>query len=634
MKASLRRTLPAFAALAAALALTVLSGGCRSTDISVKKAGNDELAQYGDVFGTPHCFNRRTGNMLADLLLENTPPEQTVRALLEHYRRTGNEQILAVLADFCLVTGWKSSDETLAARYFLSSMLAANRYLAGTKDRDMPFSFDRIEQIWIYNQSLSRFFLYLRKKGIADNGGYNFFTIGGLRVEFRMPEYHLPFKRSDYSEFSLCGSFVTENLRLDSFSFGIGCPVVTETVTEQPYFPVGSLQPASMVLLFRKGETADSCSAGLVYFDPYKTSSAGLETGTGEELKVPLAMDFSTPTALQAAKPLKFGNLFYMLRPDKTGSQAGLYMLEPFREDKIPVVMVHGLMSSLYTWLQMINTLKSDPEIRNNYQFWGYTYSSGNPVLMSAADMREQLLAVRKRLKAADVGMDKFDRMVLIGHSMGGLLSKTMIMSPEEKIYRDFFKSSRAEVLKEVGKNDMAEKLDRMISFSALPFVSRVIFIAVPHRGSNLAHSPVAKLGISLTRFSEAVIKDVKDIFGRVAFMLSRDGHRIKKKDLYLHTGIDNLDPRDPVLNILNEMPLEKPYNSIIGNRAAAGVPGGTDGVVDYSSAHLDGADSELIVKSSHSVQQQVLAINEVHRILRKHLRETEKNSGKTEAEK
>ena len=53
------------------------------------------------------------------------------------------------------------------------------------------------------------------------------------------------------------------------------------------------------------------------------------------------------------------------------------------------MIFIHGLMSSPQTWIQMINTLSSDPEIRSRYQFWFYTYSSGNPVLISAGKMRE-----------------------------------------------------------------------------------------------------------------------------------------------------------------------------------------------------------------------------------------------------
>ena len=77
-------------------------------------------------------------------------------------------------------------------------------------------------------------------------------------------------------------------------------------------------------------------------------------------------------------------------------------------------------------------------------------------------------------------------------------------------------------------------------------------------------------------------------------------------------------------MSLLNKIPFVSgiPYHSIIGNRKFAGAPGGSDGIVPYSSSHLDGAASELVVKSDHSVQQNPLAIQEMRRILLEHLKQ------------
>ena len=89
-------------------------------------------------------------------------------------------------------------------------------------------------------------------------------------------------------------------------------------------------------------------------------------------------------------------------------------------------------------------------------------------------------------------------------------------------------------------------------------------------------------------------------------------------------TGIDSLKPSSKYL----EQSLNLPYKSdlqihtIIGNKYKAGEKSGSDGVVPYSSAHLDNAQSELVVKSDHSVQQTPEAIKEVTRILLEYLNE------------
>ena len=56
--------------------------------------------------------------------------------------------------------------------------------------------------------------------------------------------------------------------------------------------------------------------------------------------------------------------------------------------------------------------------------------------------------------------------------------------------------------------------------------------------------------------------------------------------------------------------------HSIIAVEGDGPAESGNDGIVEYSSAHLDGVDSELIVRSAHSCQSNPHTINEVRRIL------------------
>ena len=97
-------------------------------------------------------------------------------------------------------------------------------------------------------------------------------------------------------------------------------------------------------------------------------------------------------------------------------------MVEPFDPNKIPVLMVHGLWSSPMTWMEMFNDLLAYPEIRSNYQFWFYLYPTGQPFWNSANQLRDDLTELRQSL---DPGHSNpiFDHMVLVGHSMGGLVT-------------------------------------------------------------------------------------------------------------------------------------------------------------------------------------------------------------------
>ena len=332
-----------------------------------------------------------------------------------------------------------------------------------------------------------------------------------------------------------------------------------------------------------------------------------------------LIFDYSTPFAFYVSTLPDVNLLRYMLNPAGAVTPPGLYTLEPYNPDKIPIVLIHGLMSSPHTWMQMVNTLKNDPVIRQNCQFWFFTYSSGNPLLYSASLFRQSILDAQMELVQTPEARESFNKMVLIGHSMGGLVAKTALLDAQDTLLKKLTGMSWQEIQPKCTQEQQTLIRDMLI-FDSVPSVRRVLFLAVPHRGSAMAKYTIAHIGSSLISLPGELVAQahglVRQLFGKAS-----------KADLAvseIHTGIDALDPDNRVLKLLSETPFKSgvPYHSIIGNEDAANVPGGTDGIVSYSSSHLDGAQSELIVHSGHSVQLHPAAIHEVRRILRLHLRE------------
>ena len=59
--------------------------------------------------------------------------------------------------------------------------------------------------------------------------------------------------------------------------------------------------------------------------------------------------------------------------------------------------------------------------------------------------------------------------------------------------------------------------------------------------------------------------------------------------------------------------------HSIIAVKGTGPAEQGNDGVVEYTSAHIDGVESELVVRSPHSCQGNPHTMEEVRRILRLH---------------
>jgi pimeloyl-ACP methyl ester carboxylesterase len=287
-------------------------------------------------------------------------------------------------------------------------------------------------------------------------------------------------------------------------------------------------------------------------------------------------------------------------------NRAPLTSTTPYRPGLIPVVFVHGTASSVARWAEMYNRLAADPEIRSRYQFWFFQYDSGNPIALSALHLRQALTAAVARLdpEGKDPAMR---RMVLIGHSQGGLLVKMQAISSGDR----FWNGVSATPLERLTLTDATRNLFRSALFvEPLPEVSRVVFICTPHRGSFVAgRNIIANLTRRLLHIPLVVAEAGADLA------------RNEPTARVIPSAVDNMSPRNPFLKVLQDIPVSPSIkvNSIIAVEGDGPVQDGDDGVVKYSSAHIEPVESELIVKSSHSTQGNPHTIEEVRRILRLH---------------
>lgn len=288
----------------------------------------------------------------------------------------------------------------------------------------------------------------------------------------------------------------------------------------------------------------------------------------------------------------------------------GLIMLHPYRSGRIPVILVHGTASSPARWAEMINELMHDPVLRGRIQFWLFMYNTGQPVLYSAHLMRQALRDIVTELDPN--GKDPaLRRMVLIGHSQGGLLAKLMAISSGTR----FWDANISVPFEEVEMApETRELLRESIFFEPVPTVKRVIFIATPHRGSFRAAGFVLNL-----------IRRIVNLPGR----LVHEFQALLKAPEFAHLGIsrlptsvDNMSPGNPFIRTLAESPINPAItaHSIIAVLGEGPITGKTDGMVSYESAHIDGVESEKVVRSPHSTQGHPETIEETRRILREHI--------------
>jgi pimeloyl-ACP methyl ester carboxylesterase len=319
----------------------------------------------------------------------------------------------------------------------------------------------------------------------------------------------------------------------------------------------------------------------------------------------PLAANFSAPISYyQPPRNLLLVGVMGALRSAHYEKKTGLYFLQPYDPDRIPVVFVHGLISTPFDWVQTINGLQADPEIRKRYQFWVFAYPTGNPVLYSALRLREELAGVDK-LYPDHKGY------VLVGHSMGGLLSQAQVTSITRADWEKTLGEPAMQLFAALSPADLVAKAT---TFKANPRIKRVVFICTPHRGSKMASGGIGELGIKLISLPVDLETTMKSEIPEETLRKINNGR--------LPNSVSNLKPTAPYLAVMNKQSIHAPYHSIIGNRGKPGpLADSSDGVVPYWSSHLDGAKSECIVPGPHGSCELPQTIAELDRILRLHLR-------------
>lgn len=393
---------------------------------------------------------------------------------------------------------------------------------------------------------------------------------------------------------------------------GLGAPVVV--ASKDPAFAepgdetIGEKRYHSMTAVIRfNGRKCE-----LVLVDPREEETVELGGGS-----YPLAADFHAPLALGIAdlepQASHSGKLF---KPDQFEQTARIGQLEAYDPDKIPVLFIHGLGNSVATWIPLIEALRDDRQIRQHYQFVFFTYPSDLPYPISAAILRQELDRFRERYP------DHRD-FVVVGHSMGGMISRLLITYSGFALWDSLFDKPPEDM---PFHQRTREVMEETLIFDPRPEIARVIFVSASHRGSKDATTFLGRLGakllgnpISADQITNEALRYVRPDRG--------SGRRVAERD-HIPNAIEILDPDSPFLKKVNTLPLKSdvPYHSIIADRGKGGnldriEPVSSDGIVPYWSSHIDGAASETVVPSGHWSHHSEEGQEEISRILMLHLR-------------
>jgi pimeloyl-ACP methyl ester carboxylesterase len=351
-----------------------------------------------------------------------------------------------------------------------------------------------------------------------------------------------------FDELLFAGEMNFEGLANRHRRFGLGLALVgvRKNPLAQPadrFYPkVGTAQAVTALVRFAPAVPGAQTArvAHLCFYHAMNVDTIDLNG-----VQVPLAADFTAPFGLMISRGrLQSIGLSQTLSSETWLDEAGFYMTAPFDPYKIPIITVHGLLSSPITWINLQNDLMDDPVIRKHYQLWHFFYPAGLPILVSAQLFREKLEDIYNFFDPHGQ-FPALQSAVVVAHSMGGLLTKTAVSDSGDQLWERSFQKPPAELALSVA---LREQLDRLLKFRRSPFITRVIFIAVPHRGSLLAESFAGSIGRMLIAAPATVLASVRLLREQAGTALAPDVLEALQED---PTSIKGLSPQNPMIQAL-----------------------------------------------------------------------------------
>jgi pimeloyl-ACP methyl ester carboxylesterase len=508
--------------------------------------------------------------------------------------------------------------------YHLAAALYAWAYLFPEDASETPSPFDLRFQLAasLYNRGLTSALESPKERQIVLEGGALELPFGQLYVSFDSNQ--LVWRGRRMTRFAPIAEFDVFGLQAHYREPGIGAPMAAVLEPLERERQPGDLLNADLTLPVTVVLRAARSRVGLAW-PPLEATLEIHVPEAGESVDVagqPIPLE-REPTAVLAfslnGAPIWRQEYFrfFQALPFTRGAQSELFATVPHRRGRIPVVFVHGTASSFGRWAEMFNRLAADHRIRSRYEFWFFSYDSGTAINWSAMLLRESLQQAVKILDpdGTDPGMR---RMVVVGHSQGGLLSKMTAIDSGTKLWDADFKRPIESLDLTPRTRDLFQRTRFM---TPLPFVKRVVFLATPHRGSELTVGRIANWVTSFVTVPVNAADAFTDVVTR-----NHDALVLSKADTKprMWTSLDHMNPHNAFLRALADIPLAPGVvaNSIIAVRGAGPIEKDEDGVVAYRSAHIEGVESELVIQSGHTLQDQPEAVEEVRRILLFHARD------------
>jgi pimeloyl-ACP methyl ester carboxylesterase len=569
-------------------------------------------------------------------LQQQNDPDAVVLRLQERACKDSRRDVLFALAEFSYATAknyerytWVTVKQPESATtvslpgkkaaraYYLASALYSYFYLLGETTAVTLDPFDP------HYRTARDFYNLGLAKALMDENGENVnlssrelrLPMGTVDVTSTRPGFPMP--EAQLHEFIFTDEYLVRGLEPRERVAGLGVPLIgipdrAAIGTNWPsYYLPGAKAPASAFLRVN-GTVCDLTSprltASLELYSPFNTRE--VEVGGR---RVPLQSDLTAIIADTLEGSVLWKSRMAQFFGGRELIKSGVYLTQPFDPGKIPVVLVYGTAGSPSDWAEAINVLRADPAVSARYQFWFFEYNTGNPIPYSGLLLRNGLDRIVKELDPQ--GKDPTLRnMVIIGHSQGGLVTKLAVVDSGD----EFVKMVSDKPIDQWGLPPVQLELLRdSLIFEHSPYVKTVILACAPNLGSILVNNWIQNLAQRLISTPQRLTQLGKQL--ATLNLGSKQQAFMKKMRGKIPTSVANMDPNNPFLLYLHDLPLADDIkgHTIIAVRTPGPVEDGNDGVVAYKSAYLPGMESQDVVHCGHGeTPRNPVAIDDIRRIL------------------
>jgi pimeloyl-ACP methyl ester carboxylesterase len=604
--------------------ILIISAGC-STPVGVKPLNPQEayrnsmagpLSEGTPGYSTTIILNRFD---LADRFEDD--PVSAITKLHEIAMKDNRRDLLFALSELAYINGEKAekslNEETAksAPDYFLLAAVYSYFSVLDTSLKPLPSLFDhRVRNACdLYNYSLWRGLSTGENGELEIKEGTRTLPVG--KIEITVNPEHFPWALDKFEKFEAADRYAVHGLSVRNRTNGIGMPVIAirkalkDSIFGSQAIPASIfLKPDGKLQQLKSG----NFKASLELYSSYEDAVINVNS-----INVPVETDTTTATAYKLSDEAvwSFGVDAFLGKLKNVPSR--IYRFQPYNPDRIPVIFVHGTFSRSEERRvgKECTSWNGDSVLRKKYQFWYFFYNSSRLITISANDLRSEIQRNIKKLDPENRS-EAMKNMVVIGHSQGGLLTKMTAIDTGDSLLKTVIKGNLEDL--KTSEENRRIIMDNLV-IKPVPSVKRVVFISTPHRGSFLSQNIARNLIHGIIEMPVTFIESAVNIYNFLTDDVKRHWQG------RIPTSVDAMSPDDPLLNAIAKTPLATGVkgNSIIAVEGEGPPELLDDGVVEYKSAHIEGMESEFIVHSGHSCQDKPSTIEEVRRILLKHLEDT-----------